>query len=83
MAGEVNYPAEMRLVSEPKRTEVLDLLFNTTTGAGFTIVRNGIGSSPSSNSDWMNTFLPVSPGKPGDLPKSYVKNITPINPKSL
>ncbi|RYP55631.1 hypothetical protein DL769_010099 [Monosporascus sp. CRB-8-3] len=47
---------------EPKRTEVLDLLFNTTTGAGFTIVRNGIGSSPSSQNDWMNTILPVKYG---------------------
>ncbi|RYP44680.1 hypothetical protein DL768_008883 [Monosporascus sp. mg162] len=57
---------------EPKRTEVLDLLFNTTTGAGFTIMRNGIGSSPSSQNDWMNTFLPVSPGRPTDPPKYYV-----------
>ncbi|RYP76847.1 hypothetical protein DL771_001583 [Monosporascus sp. 5C6A] len=47
---------------EPKRTEVLDLLFNTTRGVGFTIVRNGIGSSPSSQNDWMNTILPAKYG---------------------
>lgn len=35
----------------PKQREVLDLLFNTTTGAGFSIVRNGIGSTPNSNKD--------------------------------
>ncbi|RYP22518.1 hypothetical protein DL765_001576 [Monosporascus sp. GIB2] len=57
---------------EPKRTEVLDLLFNKTTGPGFTILRNGIGSSPSSQNDWMNTILPVSPGKPTGPPKYYV-----------
>ena len=49
----------------------LDLLFNTTSGAGFSILRNGIGSSPNSNSDWMNTILPVSPGSPTGKP-NYV-----------
>jgi O-glycosyl hydrolase len=59
--GIVNLP-------EPKRTQVVDLLFNTTTGAGFTILRNGIGSSTSSQNDWMNTFLPTSPGSPSGTP---------------
>lgn len=54
---------------EPKRSQLVDLLFNATTGAGFTIVRNGIGSSQSSQSDWMNTFLPASPGSPTAEPK--------------
>ncbi|KAH8907287.1 glycoside hydrolase [Coniochaeta sp. PMI_546] len=54
---------------EPKRSQLVDLLFNVTTGAGFTIVRNGIGSSQSSQSDWMNTFLPTSPGSPTADPK--------------
>jgi O-glycosyl hydrolase len=54
---------------EPKRSQLVDLLFNVTTGAGFTIVRNGIGSSTSSQSDWMNTFEPTSPGSPTAEPK--------------
>lgn len=49
---------------EPKRSQLIDLLFNATTGAGFSIVRNGIGSSPNSTKDWMNTHLPTSPGSP-------------------
>ncbi|OIW27146.1 glycoside hydrolase [Coniochaeta ligniaria NRRL 30616] len=56
---------------EPKRSQLVDLLFSVTTGAGFTIVRNGIGSSQSSQSDWMNTFLPASPGSPTAEP-AYV-----------
>lgn len=56
---------------EPKRSQLVDLLFNTTTGAGFTIVRNGIGSSTSTQSDWMNTFEPTSPGSPTAQP-TYV-----------
>jgi O-glycosyl hydrolase len=55
-------------LKEPKQTEVLDLLFNTTTGAGFTIVRNGIGSSPSNEKDWMITFA-QDPGSPTSPPK--------------
>jgi O-glycosyl hydrolase len=53
----------MRL-PEPKRTEVLDLLFNTTSGAGLSIVRNGIGSSQDSSRDYMNTILPKAPSSP-------------------
>lgn len=55
-------------LKEPKQTEVLDLLFNTTTGAGFSIVRNGIGSSPSNAKDWMITFA-QDPGSPAAPPK--------------
>ncbi len=62
--GIVNLP-------EPKRTEVIDLLFNTTTGVGFSIVRNGIGSSPDSSSDYMNTILPKAPSGPNVAP-NYV-----------
>jgi len=62
--GIVNLP-------EPKRTEVVDLLYNTTTGAGLTILRIGIGSSPNSTKDWMNTILPVGPSSPAGVP-SYV-----------
>jgi len=63
-------------LAEPKRSEVIDLFFNTTTGAGFSIVRNGIGSSPNSSLDWMNTHLPNGPAKPGDGPV-YVWSVYP------
>lgn len=54
---------------EPQRSELVDLLFNTTTGAGFSILRNGLGSSPNSTQDFMNTIEPVSPGAPENPPK--------------
>ncbi|KAL2156119.1 hypothetical protein VTH82DRAFT_864 [Thermothelomyces myriococcoides] len=52
-----------------KQKELLDLLFNRTTGAGFSILRNGIGSSPNSNSDFMNTIAPNNPGSPDAEPE--------------
>ena len=55
-------------LAEPKRTQVIDLLFNTTSGAGFTILRNGIGSSPNSSLDWMNTIIPRGPANPSAAP---------------
>ena len=58
-------------LSEPKRSQLVDLLFNATTGAGFTILRNGIGSSPNSSLDWMNTIEPTNPGSPNAVP-TYV-----------
>jgi len=54
-----------------KQKYVIDLLFNTTIGAGFSILRNGIGSSQNSNNDWMNSILPTSPGSPNAAP-NYV-----------
>ena len=54
-----------------KQRQLLDLLFNTTTGAGFSIVRTGIGSSPDSSSDHMNSFAPKNPGGPKATP-AYV-----------
>ncbi|KAK5664179.1 hypothetical protein OQA88_395 [Cercophora sp. LCS_1] len=51
-----------------KQRELLDLLFNRTSGAGFSIIRNGIGSTPNSNSDFMNTFAPKNPGSPTATP---------------
>ena len=50
--------------SETKRDELMELLFSREKGAGFSILRNGIGSSLSSDSDWMNTFAPDNPGSP-------------------
>lgn len=52
-----------------KQRELLDLLFNRTTGAGFSILRNGIGSTPNSNSDFMNTIAPNNPGGPKAAPQ--------------
>ncbi|KAI1173946.1 glycoside hydrolase family 30 protein [Nemania sp. FL0916] len=52
-----------------KQRYLLDLLFNTTSGAGLSIVRNGIGSSPDSSSDHMNTFAPKNPGGPKATPQ--------------
>jgi O-glycosyl hydrolase len=52
-----------------KQRQLLDLLFNTTTGAGFSIIRTGIGSSPDSSSDHMNTFAPKNPGGPKATPQ--------------
>lgn len=54
-----------------KQRELLDLLFNRTTGAGFSIIRNGIGSSPDSRGDHMNSIAPTNPGGPKAEP-SYV-----------
>lgn len=58
-------------LQEPKQTELLNLLFNTTSGAGFSIVRNGIGSSKDSSRDYMNTILPTCPSTPDGTP-NYV-----------
>lgn len=58
-------------LQQPKQREVLDLLFNTTTGAGFSIVRNGIGSTPNSNNDYMNTILPKCPSTPAEVTIDY------------
>ncbi|KAF2800508.1 glycoside hydrolase family 30 protein [Melanomma pulvis-pyrius CBS 109.77] len=55
-------------LKEPKQTELLNLLFNTTSGAGFSIVRNGIGSSQDSSKDYMNTILPKCPATPDGTP---------------
>ncbi|KAI0841553.1 glycoside hydrolase family 30 protein [Hypoxylon sp. FL0890] len=52
-----------------KQRALLDLLFNTTSGAGLSIIRNGIGSSPDSSSDHMNTFAPKDPGGPTATPQ--------------
>jgi O-glycosyl hydrolase len=45
--------------------QTLDLLFDPTTGAGFSILRNGIGSGPSSGF----SIEPNSPGSPTGTPK--------------
>ncbi|KAJ5454869.1 uncharacterized protein N7458_005825 [Penicillium daleae] len=47
---------------------VLDLLYNKEVGAGFTILRNGIGSSNTSDSNFMNSIEPTNPGGPNAKP---------------
>lgn len=56
--------SEFQQVSESTRKNALDLLFSTTTGAGFSIIRNRIGSGGSGDS-----ILPTSPGSPSGTPK--------------
>ncbi|KAH6652034.1 glycoside hydrolase superfamily [Truncatella angustata] len=51
-------------LSGDKQQEALDLLFSTTSGAGLSILRNGIGSSPDMSSDHMVSIAPKSPGGP-------------------
>lgn len=58
-------------MSEAAQQEMFDLLHDPVTGAGFSILRIGIGSSPNSSSDWMNSIEPSSPGSPDSKP-TYV-----------
>lgn len=53
------------------QTLVLDLLYNENVGAGFTILRNGIGSSNTSDSNFMNSIEPNAPAGPNAKP-SYI-----------
>ncbi|ORY66542.1 xylanase [Pseudomassariella vexata] len=55
--------AEFQALAEGPRRKGLDYLFNTTTGAGFTIIRNRIGSKGA------DSILPNSPGSPTADPK--------------
>jgi O-glycosyl hydrolase len=56
----------------PENTQrVLDLLFSNTTGAGLTILRNGIGSSVESPYDLMKSIQPLSPGILSSSTPSY------------
>jgi len=53
--------------------EVLDLLFSQDKGAGFSIVRVGLGSSPNSTLDHMNSIAPNPPaGLSASSPLAYV-----------
>ncbi|GAA4448273.1 glycoside hydrolase family 30 protein [Phytohabitans houttuyneae] len=53
-----------------KQREVLDLLLSTTHGAGFSILRLGIGSSGDEVYDHMRSIAPISPGGP-EAPMKY------------
>lgn len=60
---------QMHALSPELQRYSLDLLFNRTSGAGLSILRNGIGSSPDSSSDHMVSIQPKSPGGPNAAPK--------------
>jgi O-glycosyl hydrolase len=51
------------------QTLVLNLLYDKDVGAGFTILRNGIGSSNTSNNNFMNSIEPKNPGSPDTKPE--------------
>ncbi|CAK7215508.1 hypothetical protein SBRCBS47491_002505 [Sporothrix bragantina] len=55
-------------LSPAHQAELLDLLYSVEKGAGFAILRNGIGSSNSSTSNLMNSIEPFSPGSPNARP---------------
>jgi O-glycosyl hydrolase len=55
--------SEFQSAPAAMRTQALDYLFSTTTGAGFSIIRNRIGSGGSGDS-----IEPNSPGSPGANP---------------
>ncbi|KAM7200823.1 glycoside hydrolase family 30 protein [Rhypophila sp. PSN 637] len=57
-------------LSEAEQRRALDILFSTTNGAGLSILRNGIGSSPDMSSDHMVSIAPKSPGSPNN-PLNY------------
>lgn len=60
---------QMHALTPTLQRTALDLLFNRSSGAGFSILRNGIGSSPDSSSDHMVSIQPKNPGGPSSPPK--------------
>ena len=59
----------MQRLDETEQRKFLDLMFNRETGAGLSILRNGIGSSPDMTDDHMVSIQPVNPGGPSAEPK--------------
>ncbi|KFY38816.1 hypothetical protein V495_06362 [Pseudogymnoascus sp. VKM F-4514 (FW-929)] len=57
-----------------QRNHTLELLFSPSAGAGFTILRNRIGSGGSGDS-----IEPTSPGSPGATPKYYIKEYASVS----
>ena len=55
---------QMSKLPETEQRHALDLLFSTDKGAGLTILRNGIGSSPDMSSDHMVSIATKNPGGP-------------------
>lgn len=56
-------------LTQENQRRVLDLLFDPTIGAGFTILRLGIGSSPDDEFDHMKSIQPTNPGGPDAEPR--------------
>jgi glucosylceramidase len=56
-------------LTEEHQQEVLDLLLNPETGAGFSIVRLGVGSSAEDPYDLMKSIQPQDPGGPDATPQ--------------
>jgi glucosylceramidase len=56
-------------LSPANQQRVINLLFSTHDGAGFSIVRLGVGSSPDDTFDHMESIEPVSPGSPTAPPQ--------------
>lgn len=59
----------MKRLSESEQRKFLDLMFSTDKGAGLSILRNGIGSSPDMSDDHMVSIQPKNPGGPNAEPK--------------
>ena len=58
----------MQRLSTSEQRKFLDLLFSTEKGAGLSILRNGIGSSPDMSDDHMVSIQPRNPGGPKTTP---------------
>jgi O-glycosyl hydrolase len=52
---------QVQQLAPTEQQKALDLLFSTETGAGLTILRNGIGSSTNYSRDWMKSIAPRGP----------------------
>jgi glucosylceramidase len=64
----------LKALSETQQREILDLWFDREKGAGMSILRLGIGSSPAGSPyDHMVSIQPENPGGP-DAPPKYVWN---------
>lgn len=59
-----NRAKEFQNAAASIQQQALEYLFNTTTGAGFSIIRNRVGSGGTGDS-----ILPTSPGSPSSTPK--------------
>jgi O-glycosyl hydrolase len=59
----------MKRLSETEQRKFLDLMFSVDKGAGLSILRNGIGSSPDMSDDHMVSIQPKNPGGPNAEPK--------------
>ncbi|KAK3356641.1 glycoside hydrolase superfamily [Lasiosphaeria hispida] len=59
----------IKKLSETEQRKTLDLLFSMDKGAGLSVLRNGIGSSPDMSDDHMVSIQAKNPGGPSAEPK--------------